>query len=117
MAMDLKRRVGLRVRTVRRERGLTQEDVAAAIGKTVETVSNIERGQTLASLETLEALSSYLRIPMREFFDGDGRDPKDDPRRFELEVRAQQLLRAMPIADVEIAVAQVEILAAGRRRR
>ena len=68
--MDLKQHIGIRVRAARTRRGLTQEGVAEQIGKAAETVSNIERGQTLTGLDTLERLSRCLQIPVSEFFEG-----------------------------------------------
>src|SRR5689334_11130070 len=48
-----KHRIGLRVRALRLERGLTQEDMAERIERSVDTVSNLERGSGSLSLKTL----------------------------------------------------------------
>lgn len=66
---SLKRRIGRRLCPLRESRGLSQEDVAAAIDRSVETVSNIERGRVLAALETLDRLSRSLDVPIAAFFD------------------------------------------------
>jgi transcriptional regulator with XRE-family HTH domain len=48
---------------LRRHRGLTQEGLADLIGRTAETVSMLERGETTPKLETLIRLSASLSIP------------------------------------------------------
>jgi len=45
-ADELKRRFGKRVQGLREAQGLTQEQLAARIQRSVDTVSNIERGAT-----------------------------------------------------------------------
>ncbi len=70
--MNLKQRIGLRVKQNRRLRNMTQAQLAEAINKTFETVSNIERGKTAPNFKTLCDISNHLDIPMRDFFDEHG---------------------------------------------
>ena len=67
--MDLKRRIAIRLKTSRKARQLTQEDLASLIGRSVDAVSNIERAKGLPSLDTLEAIATKLEIPIAEFFE------------------------------------------------
>lgn len=60
MSDTLKKHVGKRIRAARKGAGFTQEQLAALIEKSVETVSNLERGHTAPSLETLALLASAL---------------------------------------------------------
>lgn len=53
--------LGSRIRTLRRQRGLTQEDLAEQVGISASFLGHIERGSRVASLETLVALSNVLR--------------------------------------------------------
>jgi transcriptional regulator with XRE-family HTH domain len=62
--MDLKRRIAVKLRTIRKDRKLTQEGLAALIGRSVDAVSNIERGKGLPSLGTLEAIAAKLQFPL-----------------------------------------------------
>jgi transcriptional regulator with XRE-family HTH domain len=64
----LKIRFGKRLRQVRRERDLTQEQLAEAVGVSAEAVSNFERGVHAPSFETLEKLSEALRVTVHELF-------------------------------------------------
>jgi transcriptional regulator with XRE-family HTH domain len=107
MAMDLKRRIAARVRVARRNRGVTQEQLAEAVERTVETISNIERGRTLPSLDTLKKVAKRLNIPMRDFFD-DARRGTLARRRYELKSRLVEIVRSLNDADAKIAVGQLE---------
>ena len=61
--------IGARVRTLRRRRGLTQEELAGRIGRSVETLSVLERGRATPTLPVLGRLSEALAVPLRDFFD------------------------------------------------
>jgi transcriptional regulator with XRE-family HTH domain len=63
--------IGRQVRAYREISGLTQAEVAARIGKTPITISNIERGKVLVGLNTLEALSGVLNVDVAKFFTRD----------------------------------------------
>lgn len=71
MKDDFKRFVGKRIRESRKTRGLTQEQLAEAIDKTVETVSNIERGIKLPGLSTLEDIRKALDVKLSYLVDRD----------------------------------------------
>lgn len=69
MSEQLKRNIGQRIRASRLHRGLTQAELAEAIDKAFETVSNIERGKAAPSFTTLSAVSEVLDVPLRDLFD------------------------------------------------
>ena len=62
--MELQNRIGLRVQALRKVRGLTQEGLAERSGKSVDTLSLIERGRILPALDTLYALAEGLGEPL-----------------------------------------------------
>lgn len=70
MSDTLKKHVGKRIRAARKGAGLTQEQLAAMIDKSVETVSNLERGHTAPSLETLALVASTLGYSPEWFLSG-----------------------------------------------
>ncbi len=109
MSDDLKRRIGKRLRALRESRALSQEDVAAAIDRSVETVSNIERGRVLAALETLDRLSRRLDVPLSDFFD-DGAAAVVSPARAATDMRLREVLRGLSDREAEVALRQVEAL-------
>ena len=110
MTDDLQARIGRRLRAVRESRGLTQEDVAAAIERSVETVSNIERGRTLATLDTLDRLTRQLGIPLAEFLDEPPVGAPVSPGRAALDMRIRELLRGFTDLEAEVALRQMEAL-------
>lgn len=56
------RDLGNRVRTVRRQQSLTQEQLAEKIGISASFLGHIERGTRVASLETLVAICNTLNV-------------------------------------------------------
>ncbi|TFE19454.1 helix-turn-helix domain-containing protein [Cohnella luojiensis] len=65
---DFLRLVGEQIRMIRKAKGLTQENVAERCGIRVTRISDIERGQTNASLKTLEKIINALSISPSELF-------------------------------------------------
>lgn len=68
MSEALRNQLGGRLRELREARGLTQAQLAHLLGKSLETISNFERGKTLPSLVTLEQLAGVLGVSMQDFF-------------------------------------------------
>ena len=79
---ELKRRFGRRVQELREARGLTQEQLAARIGRSVDTVSNIERGVNATRIEIAHQLAVELGVRLPDLFDLD-----DEPDLHEQERR------------------------------
>lgn len=69
MKNNIGKHIGARLRALREERGLTQAQLASLCRKSVETVSNFERGKTLPSILTLVDLADRLDVPLQQFFD------------------------------------------------
>jgi transcriptional regulator with XRE-family HTH domain len=61
--------IGKRLRDLRSARGLSIRDLARKSGLNVNTLSMIENGKNLPSLETLQKLSLTLEIPITAFFE------------------------------------------------
>ena len=57
---DLKKIIGTRIKAIRKARGLSQEELADAIGRSVFTISQIERGVNFPKLDTLVDLANGL---------------------------------------------------------
>jgi transcriptional regulator with XRE-family HTH domain len=69
MALSLRRQSGIRLKAIRLERELTQEQFAELVGISVDFLSLIERGVNAPSFEVLEQVAGKLRLPVRELFD------------------------------------------------
>jgi len=102
METNLKKKIGMRVKAARMQRGMTQPQLAEIIGKGFETISNIERGKTAPNFNTLLDISEAVGIPMREFFDDiESEEPTSEERR-ELMVQAQILADQLDTATLNL---------------
>jgi transcriptional regulator with XRE-family HTH domain len=108
--MRIQDRIGIRVREIRKARNLTQEGLAEKIGRSVDTVSLFERGKIVPNLDTLEALSNGLEIPMRDFLDREGVPPKD-PEVVAMQSSAILTICQMKKPKLAVALKQLEALA------
>ena len=64
----LKNNIGKKVKSLRLEKGLSQEKLAEYVNMSREHISCIERGKNLASTETLYYLAQYFEIDIKDFF-------------------------------------------------
>ena len=72
--------LGLRIKELREAASLTQAELAKLSLKTVETISNFERGKTLPSVRTLVALAPHLDCSPADFFSKLSLEPRSfDP--------------------------------------
>ena len=68
-------RVQQRVKALRRDRGMTQEQLCEAAGISLDAVSRIEGGSRVPTLATAEKLASALGVRLAELVDDDGTPP------------------------------------------
>jgi len=108
MEIDLKNNLGARIRAFRQLRNLTQEQVAAEVERTPEAISNIERGRSLPSLETLDRLARAMNVPIAELFENERTGLSR--QRIEQEAKLRLLSQSLADEDLEIAVGQAEVL-------
>jgi transcriptional regulator with XRE-family HTH domain len=66
--------IGARLRTLRRQRGLTLEQVASSAGLTRGFLSHLERGATSASIGSLYRISEALSVEVAALFEPTGAD-------------------------------------------
>jgi len=67
----LRKLFGQRLRYLRRQHNLTQEQLAELTGLSVDFISLVERGINAPSFEKIELLSQTLCVPVKAFFDTD----------------------------------------------
>ncbi len=106
--MDIKKQVGPRIKTLRKNRGLTQEQLAALIDRSVDGISNLERGLSLPNFETLERLAVNLKVPIKAFFDF---EEGETPIRAKLLTSLNDVARTLEDRELAMAVEQLEIIA------
>ncbi|MBQ7450732.1 helix-turn-helix transcriptional regulator [bacterium] len=64
----LKNKIGRKIKSLRLEKGISQEKLAECVNMSREHISCIERAKNLATLETLYNMSKYFNIDIKEFF-------------------------------------------------
>ncbi|NGO62453.1 helix-turn-helix transcriptional regulator [Rhizobium daejeonense] len=111
--MVTKSQFGVRLRQLRKEKKLTQEELAVRIGRSVDALSNLERGKSLPNFITIEQLAQALDVPLGDLFDFD--ETAISPRRAQLFEELQAVARRLPDNDLELAVEQVRAI--GRHSR
>ena len=108
--MNLKDRVASRIKTIRKLRGLTQEELAQRVDRTVFAISQLERGRSLPSFETLERLSVALEMPVKEFFDDGTEAAGMSPRRLSLTTAVADRVRSMADDEIEATLRMIEAM-------
>ena len=66
--MGVKQEFGKKIKRMRLNRGLTQEELAEAIDLSQRAMSGIETGENFASAETIDKLVSALDTTLEELF-------------------------------------------------
>ena len=69
-------KIGKFIQELRKEKGLTQEELAEKLGITKNAVSKWERGISLMDLSLLKPLSEILDVSITEILSGDRIDDK-----------------------------------------
>ena len=98
------------LRTFRRNAELIQAELGARINRTGEAISNIERGKSQPTLETLIAIAETLKLPLRDFFPSGGFDDSISQNRLKTEAEAMALLRGLTDSQLAVALAQIKAL-------
>ena len=106
--MDIKTRIAVRIKAIRKRRGLSQEEMAGLINRSPDTISNLERGVSLPTYETLDELAKGLKVPLADFFLG---AETDDKVRAEAMARLTDAARQLDDKTLNTAAAIVEVLA------
>ena len=112
LAMDTKKRLGLRIKAIRKQKGLTQDQLAGLVNRSVDAISNLERGLSLPSFETLERFSEKLEVPIRDLFDFGG--PEQSMEKERLLSQLQALARDMDEERLATAVKVMQVLYDGK---
>ncbi|TGQ27734.1 MULTISPECIES: helix-turn-helix transcriptional regulator [unclassified Mesorhizobium] len=100
---------GMILKELRKLRGLTQDDLASRTGRSLDAVSQWERGVNWPSFETLIRLSEALDVPVESFFEQNTAKRSGD--RLKKEVEARLLLGDLTDGDLVVAVEQLRALA------
>ncbi len=109
----LRAALGDNVRRARSARGITQSQLAEAIGRSTDLVSRIERGESAPSFGTLEKLCEILETPPAALFGGIAGASPVAPEREALE----RLTQGMTLEEIAWLADLVRVARASPRRR
>lgn len=112
MADSLKVILGSRIQAARKRARLSQEALAGRIGRTPESISNIERGQQLPGIDTLIELARALDTSVMVFIEGLDQPRELTPDRARQEAEHIEVIRSLSSAGLRIATEQVKVLKA-----
>lgn len=71
--MDIRRRVGLNLRTIRESQGLSQEDLAFECELHRTYISGVERGVRNPTIVVLEKIAKALKVPTSQLLEDGNR--------------------------------------------
>ena len=77
--MDKKKLLGLRIKTMRQSRKMTQADLARAINQSQSSITMYETGRREPDFETMEALADVFNVPLVALIDDVSPAPSDLP--------------------------------------
>ena len=68
MKYKVNEKLGKRIRKVRRDKKMTQEELAEKVGLHYTTISRIERGISNAPVQTIDKIAKVLRASLSDLF-------------------------------------------------
>lgn len=89
--MNIKKEIGAKIRRIRKQKGLTQEQLAEIMNISSRNLSNIELGLSFPKPETLETFLKALNISTQTLFSNDSIKSNE-----ELLAEINQLINAIP---------------------
>lgn len=76
--MNIKKQLGAKIKRLRQNRGLTQEQLAEKIDIATRTLCGIENGENFLTAETLEKIMAILKVSSSELFAFDHLKPQEE---------------------------------------
>ncbi len=117
MTSNIGQAIGARIKTFREARGLTQAQLAEILGKSIETISNFERGKVLTGIHTLEQLAQHLNVRVKDFFSDEPPKPMVQETVSPHVLAIRNALDVLPEDDLEVLAGVADVLQARRRRK
>jgi len=84
--------VGEKIRTLRKHKGMTQEELASLVGIDSSYLSRVENNQREVSLGILQKIAEALQVPISAFFEDSEVQPIDLPKP----------IKTVPLFDTEV---------------
>lgn len=78
-------RIGRRIKTLREKQSITQKELADRVMISPSSITRLESGETMVSVQTLQLIARSLKVPVGVFLDEQREDIEfDDPEVMEL---------------------------------
>ena len=110
--MDIAKKIGGQIRKFRNAKKLTQAGLAEAVGRSVDAISQFERGKTLPSIETLIALSDTLNVTIDQLLGRPSDVKAASAERSDLK-SAAEILATLDDKNLKISIKILHALAEG----
>ena len=69
--MDVKQKIGQRIKDLREKAGMSQKDLAYTADLDRSYIASIENGQRNVSIVNIEKIATALGVSLKDFFDDD----------------------------------------------
>lgn len=89
---------------------MTQAELAEALARTVEAISNIERGRSLPPLDLLQRAADVLNVQVVELIEATVSDGSISERAA-LDAELRSISRQLPVSHLRVVVRQAAALA------
>ena len=109
MAKNIEKLIGAQIARIRKERGITQERLAASVNVATETISRLERGVSMPSLMTLEKISHALHSTLNDLFDFEYPKSKGDAVENEID-KLIAFLKTRDSDDIKMCYQMLQII-------
>lgn len=88
--------IGLRIRTMRMSRKMTQSDLANAINQSQSSITMYETGRREPDFETLEALADVFNVPLASIVSDAESSSDDEPKNDDIRLLVRGLNQLTP---------------------
>ncbi len=110
METELKNHIAAIVRAARKGKGITQEELASRIKRTPESLSNVERGNAVPSIDTLVCLCQELDIDPNVIFKFEQSGGSSSQAEHRIIQEIVQLLNSLDRDTLNLAKTQMQAL-------
>ncbi len=108
MKNDIGVLLGKRIRELREARNLSQAALAEKCLKSIETISNFERGKTIPSVLTLDRVAKALKVDVQSLFEFSPNSSKS----YDVEKK----MKLLSTVDQELVVKIIEVFCKERKK-
>lgn len=102
--MGKKEQIGLRIKTMRLSRNMTQADLAKAINQSQSSITMYETGRREPDFETLETLADVFNVPLVSLMIDPDSELSDEERRWDDYVKNQLYYEQPKNDDVRLLI-------------